>query len=1024
MKQVANTPRKRLIASAVLLALTGSMAAQAATPAQDTSSATSDGAAKQAANAREKAKADQKNAANLQAVVVKGIIGSLEQSANIKRYSDGIVDGIVAEDIGKFPDTNLAESIQRIPGVSIDRVNGEGARVTVRGIGPQFNLVLLNGRQMPTANINDTSASTDRSFDFAQLSSSAVSEIDVYKTGAASTPPGGMGATINIQTARPLDRPGTHGAVQVQGVWDESANNTPSSLKYGSATAPRINGIFSTTSADGEWGFGINGSYEKRNFGYNSAFVDGWQTYRDNVPYGGSWGGGVVPPAPDSVNAPKAGSDYAFPQALRYQLNAGQSTRVNGQMVLQFKPSDNLVNTLDYTYSQYKIKNRYQQLSAWFASGYPNYSAWTDGPIAAPLVYSETYSTPQDLDMAAGDSASKQTLNSIGWNTKWKVTDRLSFTFDAAHSTAKNGPDSPFGNSSTLDAVAFVRGTTTANFSGSFPILTNVYAPSGTQLSPSQMLFTGASFRNSRMKNTIDQIHLDGKFLFSDESELNFGVASTKVRNRTAYNFAQENYWGGIPGTSPADYADSMFHPDTMGQYFDQFSGHSSPSFTDQFFLWNFAQGAAAAQKAWDANAGTLGAFTFAAPTNYTGPNATDERTTEKSKSAYVSWDQTYYVADQPLSVSVGVRYEKTDVTSSALVPTWTGVSWAAANELYLVSSGTSGFTTLKGSYKYFLPAFNAAYNITDDMKVRAAYSETIGRPNWGDISGGQLLTSTVRVGGGTGSSGNPGLKPLLSHNFDLSWAWYYGKGSYVSVDYFRKNISNYIGTRQVTATPFNLPTPIGGAYYNEAVSTGGCATNDAVCIRDYILTNLSGQPGVDPATGTITGQPGDPVTQFTISEPYNANKKSLHGWEFSLQQMLGDTGFGTQLNYTIVQSPLHYDNFSYGQQSFLVGLSDSANFVGFYEKGAWQARVAYNWRGKFLTATNDSLGIVNPIYTAPYGQWDLSASYKINDNLSVSLDGINVTNRTQRLYTRNIHELIYLAQTGPRYMFGVQYKF
>ena len=1024
MKQFAHMPRQRLIASAVLLALSGSMAAQAATPAQDTSGTTSDSAAQQAAAAKAKVKAEEKSAANLKAVVVKGIIGSMEQSENIKRYSKGIVDGIVAEDIGKFPDTNLAEAMQRVPGVSIDRVNGEGARVTVRGIGPQFNLVLLNGRQMPTANINDTSASTDRSFDFAQLSTSAVSEVDVYKTGSASTPPGGMGATINIMTARPLDRPGTHGAVQFQGVWDDSANNTPSSLKYGSATAPRINGIFSTTSADGEWGFGINGSYEKRNFGYNSAFVDGWQTYRDNVPYGGSWGGGVVPPSPDSVNAPAAGSDYAFPQALRYQLNAGQSTRMNGQMVLQFKPSDNLVNTLDYTYSEYKIKNRYQQLSAWFASGFPNYSVWTNGPIAAPLVYSENYSTPQDLDMAAGQSGSKESLNSVGWNTKWKVNDRLSFTLDAAHSTAKNGPDSPYGNSSTLDAVAFVRGTTTGNFTGSFPILNNVYSPSGTQLSPSQMLFTGASFRNSRMKNTIDQIQLDGRFLFQDESELKFGVASTDVRNRTAYNFAQENYWGGIPGTSPADYADSLFHSDTMGHYFGQFSGHNAQGFTDQFFLWNFAQGAAAAQKAWDANAGTLGAFTFAAPTNYTGPNATDERTTEKSKSAFVTWDQTYYIADQPLRLSAGVRYEKTDVTSSALVPTWTGVSWAAANELYLISSGTSGFTTLKGSYKYFLPAFNADYNITDNMDVRAAYSETIGRPNWGDISGGQLLTSTVRVGGGTGSSGNPGLKPLLSHNFDLSWAWYYGKGSYVSVDYFRKNISNYIGTRQVTATPFNLPTPIGGAYYNQAVSTGGCATNDAVCIRNYILTNLSGQPGVDPATGTITGQPGDPITQFTISEPYNANKKSLHGWEFSLQQMIGDTGFGTQVNYTIVQSPLHYDNYSYGQQSFLVGLSNSANFVGFYEKGPWQARAAYNWRGKFLTGTNDSLGIVNPIYTAPYGQWDISASYNINKKLSVTLDGINVTNRTQRLYTRNIHELIYLAQTGPRYMFGVTYKF
>ena len=505
MKQNKYLPHRRLLVSAVLMALAGTVSAQS------TQATTDNGSTKDASSIAAKTKKKQKNkndTTNLSAVVVQGIASSLEQSMNIKRFSNGIVDGIVAEDIGKFPDTNLAEALQRIPGVSISRSNGEGARVTVRGIGPQFNLVLLNGRQMPTANINDTSASTDRSFDFAQLSSSAVSEVDVYKTGEAATPPGGMGATIDIVTARPLDRPGTHGAIQLQGVWDGSNNNMPSALKYGSDIAPRINGIFSTTSADGEWGFGINGSYEQRNFGYNSSFVDGWQTYRDNVPYGGSWGGGVVPPPPNSVNAPKAGSDYAFPQALRYQLNAGQSTRINGQMVLQFKPSDNLVNTLDYTYSQYKIKNRYQQLSAWFASGYPNYSSWTDGPIAAPLVYSETYNTPQDLDFAAGQSGSKETLNSIGWNTKWKINDKLSLTFDAAHSTAENGPDSPYGNSSTLDAVAFIRGTTTADFTGSFPILNNVNSPAGTKLSPSQALFTGASFRNSRMKNTINQFQL------------------------------------------------------------------------------------------------------------------------------------------------------------------------------------------------------------------------------------------------------------------------------------------------------------------------------------------------------------------------------------------------------------------------------------------------------------------------------------------------------------------------------------
>jgi TonB-dependent receptor len=126
----------------------------------------------------------------------------------LKRDAQGVVDGIVAEDIGKFPDTYLAESLQRITGVSIDRSIGEGSKVTVRGVGPDFNLVLLNGRQMPASSIQDTGASNSRAFDFANLASEAVSAVEVYKTSRASTPTGGIGASINIKTTRPLEAPG------------------------------------------------------------------------------------------------------------------------------------------------------------------------------------------------------------------------------------------------------------------------------------------------------------------------------------------------------------------------------------------------------------------------------------------------------------------------------------------------------------------------------------------------------------------------------------------------------------------------------------------------------------------------------------------------------------------------------------------------------------------------------------------------------------------------------------------------
>ncbi len=169
-------------------------------------------------------------ATNMDEIVVTGIRSSMESSMKLKRDSQGVVDGIVAEDIGKFPDTNLAESLQRITGVSIDRSLGEGSKVTVRGLGPDFNLVLLNGRQMPGSSIADTGASNSRSFDFANLASEAISAIEVYKTSRSSTSTGGIGASINIKTTRPLDAPGLHTSFGVKAVNDTSTDNLPSHI--------------------------------------------------------------------------------------------------------------------------------------------------------------------------------------------------------------------------------------------------------------------------------------------------------------------------------------------------------------------------------------------------------------------------------------------------------------------------------------------------------------------------------------------------------------------------------------------------------------------------------------------------------------------------------------------------------------------------------------------------------------------------------------------------------------------------
>ncbi|MFT3763555.1 MAG: TonB-dependent receptor [Pseudoxanthomonas sp.] len=1020
MKQAQNTPRKHLLTSALLLALAQTATAQTADTGQQ----------KPADNTTQTSETTE-----LDAVVVTGIRASLESSMNLKRDAQGIVDGIVAEDIGKFPDTNLAESMQRISGVSIDRQNGEGSKITVRGVGPDFNLVLLNGRQMPASTLLDTGASSSRSFDFANLASEAISQLQVYKTGRVDKPTGGMGATVNIMTTRPLDNPGTHANIGVKGVLDSTNGNLPKSMQ-GDDLTPEVSGIFSTTSADGRFGVAVTGSYQKRDFGYSQVGVtSGWHNFKgDEV----NWGSIPLAGADGSdriTNRPGDDDIYSTPQNLNYSVNGVQRERTNGQLTLQWKPLDNVTTTLDYTYAQNKIEQKRNEMSVWFNYG-PSASAWTDGPIAGPTNYTEyltcsngtssTFTTtgvcpagyaPGYTDLAMGGSLNKTKteLKSLGFNVKWDVTDNFHLGLDYHDSTSESGADSPYGSNNALGTAAFVRGTTSVDFSGRFPVL-NVQLPPGMeQISAADMLVTGSAFRNSYMKSEVKQFQLSGDFEFQDYSRLDFGVASTEVENRSAYGFVQADTWGGV-GT-PADYDDSLWTLDHMGRYFSNFIGHDSADFTDAFFVWDFDK---VRQAAIDY---TGNAALYTAPAEF----STDRRTTEKSRSAYLQWSNTFDWSI-PVSVAAGVRYEKTKVESAALVPTYNAVSWNSNNELYLTGEG-SDFTHLSGDYQYWLPALDVSADLTDTVKLRGSYSHTLGRPGWDQIQGGQTLSNFVRVDGGTGDQGNPGLKPLLSHNIDFSVEWYFKEGSYASVGYFRKNIDNYIGTTQVVDASFGLHTPIGGAYWNEAVGAG-CASTDVTCIRDYIFANHDGDPGVTRgedanghATGSIVGQPGDPETSFRISQPVNQRSASLDGWEFNLQTMFGDTGFGASVNYTVVNSGLTYDDYVIGEQFALVGLSNSANIVGFYDKNNWQVRVAYNWRDKFLSGMYDGTG-ANPNYTEPYGQLDLSIGYQLNDHWTFSLEGINVTDESLRIRGRHANDLLYLTQNGPRYMFGARYKF
>lgn len=955
----------------------------------------------------------EKKADKIEVIAVTGIRGSLIKAMDIKRSSDGVVDAISAEDIGKFPDTNLAESLQRIAGVSIDRVNGEGSKVSVRGFGPDFNLVTLNGRQMPVT-------TGSRSFDFANIASDSISGVQVHKTSYAANPTGGIGSTINVETLRPLTSPGMKATANVAMVDDKSTET-------GSPT-PEFSGLYSNTFDDNKFGVMVSGSYQERESGNQQANVGtGWRSFLgtvdDNWDAGTAQWGGV--PQTGQVNRPGPNDIYSVPQTTIYKFEEQQRVRTNGQLVLQYSPNDDIKATLDYTYMRNDVDTQYNDVSAWYTFA-PSQNVWTDGPISSPLIYSETYATAQDLSMGAGDYGVRNESGSLGLNLEWQATERLKVNFDAHRSDAEIKPNNIFGSNNTLSTAGFIRTYAATDFSGDLPALA---VGGGNTIKPSDMRVTGSVFGNATNRSEIDQYQVKASYELVDAGSIDFGISLTDVDNHSKSVNVQRNDWGGVG--KAGDFDDSWFPAGTIHDKFSankgNFSAASGRNFEllDRIFFWDFhAVRDRAAQLYTPAGYQGLGdcGTDFCPTTDY--DRDVNRYTIEESSAFYIQYNFASEAKGRPYDLHIGVRVETTDVTSTSAVAAYNRADWIADTEIALVASGQRDFQTQKGEYEYVLPNLNFNMEVMDDVMFRAAYSETIGRPDYTSIQGGTVLATLADRSGGGGSSGNPSLLPLESKNIDFSTEWYYSPTSYASVGYFRKDTSNFISNVSVETVVPGIFNPAGGKKYNEAVAAVGA---DAAAIRNWIFANYPNDPSVNVADKKISGKAGeDNPLIFKINTPSNSStSEAITGWEFAVQHAFGETGFGVIGNYTKVSSGQAYDNFVLQDQPALIGLSDTANAIVFYENFGFQARIAYNWRDEFLNSRSHDTGS-NPKYTEAYSQIDVSVSYDLPqvEGLTIYLEGLNVTDEYIRVHGRAKEQVLSLVETGARYSIGARYSF
>ena len=950
-------------------------------------------------------------------IIVNGIRKSLRDAMDVKRDSQGVVDAISAEDIGKFPDTNLAEALQRITGVSIDRNSGEGSKVTVRGFGPDFNLVLLNGRQMPASGLGSCcEAPASRSFDFANLAAEGIAGVEVYKSGRASLPTGGIGSVINIKTPRPLDRPGFKGSLAVKGVYDHTFEGTN--------ITPEVSGIISKTFADDTWGILITGTYQKRRASL-AQFNAGWREgYLGNENNWGSlpvdandWRGNFA----QVTNHPKATDVYQVTQNAGYDFTDITRERINGQAVLQIKPTDSFQAVLDYTYSQNTIDARTNSIGVWFNHNNTT-SSWTNGPAAGPNFYSEAFGPGEGKDLAiTGAVAKNRSINkSIGLNLRYDGDGPLHFEFDAHHSTAESKPNSPYGSNIAIGSAIFGVKNQTVDFTHALPVISvNMYP--GAEINAANIRPAGNALRNAYMKDTIDEVSMKGHWDFDASviDSLDFGATYTENKVRSAYGFIQSDSWGGT--LSAAQTPDNLYTLTGLPSRLAGMEGSNATGIIPSYFqidtvglITLLEKQIGICSRPWNGSA---------APGTCLANFQADRHIRESSLAPYLQSNHSFDIGTVRAKLRFGVRYETTDISSSALTPVPSGTVWVSDNEIGIRSFSAGATTTLKGHYSNWLPAIDLDITPMSNVKLRASYSHTITRPDYASMQGGIQVNQPLRPGGGsTASSGNPNLLPYKSKNIDLSAEWYYGKESYISVGYFHKEVSNFIANVTVQQPLFSLTNPSTGAAANAARTALGGNPGFAQILAWLAVNNPSVVQFNGAVPQGIIGQPNDPAVVFTTTQPGNSSRvANLHGFEFAIQHSFWNTGFGTQLNYTIVRSDTKFDNtLRYTATQFAVnGVSDSANAVLYYDKNGIQARVAYNWRDGFLAGYG-----FDPYYVNPYGQFDVSASWEFTKGATVFVEGINVTNADRRGHQRNDQTVFFAAPGYARYAAGVRFTF
>jgi len=884
--------------------------------------------------------ADGKKATDLNAISVTGQLGALSRSQATKEDANGVVDSVSAEEAGKFPDQNVADALQRVPGVSVDRGGGESNQITVRGFGPTFVNVLLNGREMATA-------STDRAFNFDVLPSEVIQQAVVEKTSSADIPAGGIGGTVNVITAQPLDFNGFHMAGSAGAVNDNVGGG------LSNKTTPDVSGMIVDSNKDHTFGWLASFVYDKRDHVEQSVDSLGWLTNQDFS---------RINPAYTSL---------ALPQTLQGQVTNETRTRTSFNGALEWIPLDGLTVKVDGLLSEYKIDSTYDAFGLYTNTGV--IQSITPGANGTAQSYTQNASGGMSNDYAEESNPSDAKNYLVGANIAYKLGESTEIDWDTAASKAwdKQSQNGYFVVLGTRNIG--VNPTWTNNGANNLPSWSDFLPSTDTSTLHAHVTNEGTQSPNVSDSIFQNRLHLSKSFLDGSLSQLDFGLENsdetkTEVTYNTPDSFGCAEYCGYVANV-PASAVDA--HVLNAGSLVNG----ASPGFPSQWVVYDvnklFAYLATPAAYDQLPNADAFKAQLAANGGSFTSrpdPN-TYSQIHERVESAYAMANFQGDWASMPWNLNLGMRYTTTETTSTAYSAPIIGI---AVNP----NDPTNAFPTYgplqpiseRGSYGNWLPSANFKLNLRDDLVFRLAASKTLTRPDLSNLSA--AVSYNFRPQNQTISQGNVALNPYTSKNFDTGLEWYFSDTSYLAMDLFYKKVDNF--STLITRT-----------------------------------TELLGFP-------------------FQLTEPVNLNTAVIKGAEFTFNYQFKYLpspfdGLGVATNYTYVTSSASISpNVITSTGKFAVpGIGNSANATVYYQKGPWEVRLAYNWRAQYLASIAGDQG--QPTTVKPYGELDLSASYKLNNHFSLFLDETNLNNETISQYQVYLDRESYAEADGRTVFTGIR---